>query len=347
MAVEAQPVIAAPNPAPAAAPAAKESFTAAMERIAKTQGDTPEVTEAAEVTEAPAPRPKVVEVEQDADKDGKVTVAERAAWRETKRKQHEALQVREREAMERVSKREQEVAERIAKADAVVKAFEENDPNALAKALGAEDWNKLQESYISRLADPNYKELQSVKRKLEEREKSEQETAKQAEARAKAEFRQQKIREHVAGISSEMKTSKNQVLSTLHDDPWFVQNVFELQKEHWDGEATVTPEQALDLVPKGGTVTLRKQLETVRDRLTKALGAPPAAAAPAAPKAKPAPKSAPVPPSAAPSPSAPAKFAGNGRFHSDGDRVRNFRDRMSAAIDEDERSIRELQRRPA
>lgn len=346
--IDPQPVaVTTPNPAPAAEPAAgtpkgKESFAQAFERHqAKLGGAEPEATDA-EPAEADAPaEPKAkrttVEVEKPEPEGDKVSIAERAAFREAKRKHYEALQAKEAELLQRVQQREQEVNEKVSRAEAVFKAFEENDPNALAKALGQESWDKLQESYIARLADPNYRELQEVKRKLEEREKAEHETRTQAEQRAREEQRQRAIQAHVAGIAQHMQASKDPVLATLHEDSNFVQAIFAIQREHYDGESTVTPEQALDLVPKGGTMTLRAQLSAIRDRLNKAFGGAPAPTAQAAPAKPKAPKTATAAPSA-PAPSAPPVPVVQGSFHRDAAYRERFRSRMAEAFAADEAS---------
>lgn len=343
MTIQAQPVVHQPNPetpAPAqGAPSRKESFNEAMERIGKAQEGDPEPAEAA--PEKPAARPKVVEAPA-ADDEGEVTVRERAAWRETRRKQHEAFQAERAKGHAELEKMRAEAQAEIEFGRSIRKAYEDNDPNALAKLLGAEDWNKLEENYISRLADPNYKELQSVKRKLEEREKGEEETKKTAEARARAEAHAQAVQAHIAGMSNEMKEHKNPALAALAEDAWFVHTVFNIQKRHWDGESTISFEQALDKVPEGGQVTLREQLRAARDRLIKAF--PPEGLAAAAPPVekpkKPAPKSAPVPPSASPAPSAPARFEGSGRFHSNQERVERFRRVMNEAYEEDRQALK-------
>lgn len=345
--IDPQPVaVTTPNPAPAAEPAAgapkgKETFAQAFERHqAKLGGAEPEAAESepAEADGPAEPKPKrtTVEVEKPEPEGDKVSIAERAAFREAKRKAYEQIQAKEAELMQRIAQREQEIQEKVSKAEAVFKAFEENDPNALAKALGQESWDKLQENYIARLADPNYRELQEVKRRLEEREKAEHETKAQAEQRVREERRQEAIRAHVAGLATSMQQSKEPLLATLHEDANFVQAIFAIQRDHYDGESTVTPEQALDLVPKGGTMTLRAQLQAIRDRLNKAFGGAPAPAQAQAAPAKPkAPKTATAAPSA-PAPSAPPVPVVQGSFHRDPGFREKFRSRMAEAFAADE-----------
>lgn len=342
--IDPQPVVVTtPNPAPAAEPSgprSKETFAQAFERHqAKLGGAEPEAAEAepAEADGPAEPKPKrtTVEVEKPEPEGDKVSIAERAAFREAKRKAYEQIQAKEAELMQRIAQREQEIQEKVSRAEAVFKAFDENDPNALAKALGQESWDKLQENYIARLADPNYRELQEVKRKLEEREKAEHETRAQAEQRVREEQRQRAIQAHVAGIAQHMQQSKEPLLATLHEDLNFVQAIFAIQREHYDGESTVTPEQALDLVPKGGTMTLRAQLQAIRDRLNKAFGGAPAPTAQAAPAKPKAPKTSTAAPSA-PAPSAPPVPVVQGSFHRDPGFREKFRSRMAEAFAADE-----------
>jgi hypothetical protein len=303
-AAPAAPAAPAPKgPAPTTPQGKGESFAQTMERMAASLGDEPEAAEPdAEGAPEPAEKPETKAKgpkDKKVDENDKVLPSERAKFNNWKHKQAILLDRREQELLAKIGEREKAAEARIKKADAVEKAYELGDYDALAKALGAEDWNKLQEDVVSKLADPNYKrlrELEKFKAEQTEREEKQKREYKQQQAQRQ---RQEAIGKYFVDLKKQMTSSKDPLMSAMAEEPNFAQAIYRIQQEQWDGTETVTPEQALKIPAKGATKSLDQELKDLYGKLHKVYGgsgssngkAPPAAQK-AAPK--PAGKSAPI-----------------------------------------------------
>jgi hypothetical protein len=236
--------------------------------------------------------------------DGKLTTKEKAEWRLFKQEQRNQLAAAEKEAIGRVEKAQAELAERYKRVEAVEAALTARDHNAVAKALGFEDFEKFQAEIVAWNADPNYQRM----RQLEEwKQKQEAEAEQQAKHRQEQEQQQQRAQAentYLGNLTTTMKTSQDPLVQSMAEDPLFIRAVYRIQQENWDGRETVTPEQAVRMASQGARVTLMEELKALHDRLGKAFGA---RVAPAEPKPAPAlkPKIASAP---KPGPSEPAKF---------------------------------------
>lgn len=224
--------------------------------------------------------------------------AEFAEYKRNNREKHERLMREERESFD---KERQAHAEQLSKATAIIKAYESNDPDALAKALGGhEDWNGLNKHFIEVVTDPNYKQTRELLRWKEEREARELKEREEAETRTKAERRAAAVAEHKKGLAAAMSQSQDRVVSAMSDDPVFIETVFRIQAENYDPDTgnTISPEQAIRKALRGAPRPLLEELTHLRARLNKAFGeaveAAPTPETPAAPKPK-APKTAVVP----------------------------------------------------
>lgn len=204
------------------------------------------------------------------------------AWRA----EQEALLAKQRTEWEAANKPKLERTERAEK------AFESGDPDEFAQAFGAKDWNDLQTSFLNRIADPNYKEVQSIKAKLAEKEKAEEEAKKQAEQQVEAQRKAQARANYMKTLSEQCKASPDPLAQAMHDDAGFLMDVIEVQKKHWDPveQKTISVEEAIK------EAQLADRMKRFHDKLSKAFGAPPPAAPAAAQLApvkngkKPAPK---------------------------------------------------------
>ncbi len=310
---------------------AGESFADTMARLGGFSGDdeAPEAPEeAAPAPEAPAeakaepekPKPngkgkkvvkpatddglaKLQELAKELDMEvvaGKVLPSERNDFREWKRKQKEAMQGEHQTRMAELEKREQGFQEKLKKADALLAAADAADYEGLAKLLGHDDWDKLQESVIARLSDPNYKRLRELERRDQERVEAEAKQKQEAETRAQQQQRAQAIQAHMVKLGQHCAASKDPVVQAMADEPNFIQAIFNIQRENYDQEtdSTVTPEQAIKMAVRGAPRALIEELKTLAVKLNKAFGSQMAANgnAPAQAMKKPAPKSAVVPP---------------------------------------------------
>lgn len=203
---------------------------------------------------------------------------------------------------------------KLKRTEAADAAFESGDPDAFAQAYGAKDWNDLQASFLNRIADPNYKEVQAIKAKLAEKEKAEEEAKKQAEEQAKLREVHQRRANYFKTLSEQCKASSDPLAQALAEDMGFLNDVFQVQKENWNEEEgrTVTVEEAIKRASKNGP-SLYDRMKAFKERLDKGFGGAPAVAAPAAaapaPKTskKPAPKTAVTPPNTVEGGGAPKK----------------------------------------
>jgi hypothetical protein len=361
MSDEAAPV-AAPT-APAAEPAApaqpepaqapKESFADAFRRHeaklqaeGKIQPETPEAAPAPPEPAAPKPNGKKVvrpagdpKLEQlnalakelgMAVEAGKVMPSERAKFRQYQREREGKLGQAEQERLSKLEAREKEAEETIKWASSLKKTKENGDYQGLAKELGFENWDKLQEDVIARISDPNYKRL----RELEERaarEEEEKTKAKAEQERTAAQQKQVELRQAVwKKFATEMPQSKDPLVSAMGDHPMFVSAALRIQEEQWDGTA-LPYERIAGMAAKGTQRTLREECKDLYDRLHKAFGGQTAAPPPVK---KPVGKSAPVPPSR-------GVEASGAKVMSREERNLYERRRLEEAIDKDRKAARE------
>lgn len=223
-----------------------------------------------------APEPPPAAAKSD---DEPVKPSERAEFREYKRQQRELI-AKERAELE---KQRQLTPEEKADADfgrALRKAYEAGDPEGFAQAVGTKDFNEFQESFIKRLADPNYKELRELQKWREDQQKQAEQQKKEQETQEANRQRAELRGKWLGDLTEKGKTSKDRVAQAMADDPMFLNVVFEIQKAHWDDSEnkTVSLEEAIDRGLPGHKTTLREELKALYDRLGKAFGEPPALA---------------------------------------------------------------------
>lgn len=272
--------------------------------------------------------------------------AEFRRWRESQKstisKLEADLERKRAEAEDHYSKRtaeaEAKAAERLKEAESELEfsnklsqAAEDGDYDGLAVLLGHKDWNELQQGVIAKFADPNYKELQELKRWKVQEEEARVKAAKEAEAKAAEEkrqqeeltrqqqhqqemqARQQQLAAYHRQLSEKMATSEDALTRSMSSDPSYVAAIVRIQQENWDPEteSTVTPEQAVKLAVRGANTPLATELQSLYQRLHSVFGAQPTDNVPVTTgqEKKPAPKSAPVPTKGTKTTSAPGKFS--------------------------------------
>ncbi len=224
--------------------------------------------------------------------DGRVTTAERAAFRAERREAREALAKLEQETIARLEARtkaaeeaDQKNAPRFDKLGAFEKAVEEGDHEAMAKAAGFDSYDKLQEHIIALKADPAYRRLRALESQVEtdrrekrEREERDAKAAEEREAKAAQEAEQAKNNEarsnYMRDLSKTMSQSTDPLVKAMHDDPSFVSAIFRVQQEHYDGEKTITPEQALRTAARGTSAPIMAELRKLHDRLAPIFSTP-------------------------------------------------------------------------
>lgn len=223
--------------------------------------------------------------------DGRVTTAERHAFRVRQREAAEQRAELEKELTAKLEGRLTEYKPKLERADSLTAAIEASDHDGIAKALNFESWDKLVEDQIARKADPNYQRLRALEERDKERARQDEERAVAEQKRQEQQAEQQARASYMQNLSTQMKASKDPIVAALHDEPGFLQAIFAIQSSGYreTGEL-IAPERAARMKPPGGTVTPHEYLEALFKRL-KPVFEPPAAAAEEA--AAPAPKVAP------------------------------------------------------
>lgn len=232
--------------------------------------------------------------------DRKLTTKERAEFRLKAKELRSEIDA---ELQQRREAFEAEVNPRRAQLDkamALEAAHEAGDYEAIARILGNKDWDELQKTVIEKLSNPHYKEVQELKRWKEETAERERRAAAEWEQQQVAQRHAQAVAAHKADLSERMSRSNDPLIRAMHDDPGFIQAVFRIQQENWDGTETVSPEQAIRMAAKGTSRALRDEMVELKKRLDQAF--PVQAAEPAEEKSlmkAPAPKTSPAPKPAA------------------------------------------------
>lgn len=202
--------------------------------------------------------------EADDKAEGTVTVAERAKWREDKRKQRAAIAAERERAMAEIRAAADEVRSQYGGIVTAKKALEDGDFDGFAQALGYDDWRKLNSETLKRFQSPEYQRVQNLERQLKER--TEREARERAEAQRASQQRaeQEQREQYIGSLEGELAATGDAALTELGKDPAFRRAVFDVQQREWDGSETVSVEEAA-----------RQALQSARsayDRLHKIFG---------------------------------------------------------------------------
>jgi len=265
--------------------------------------DTPEAapaeaTEAEPAAEKPAkaakaPKPKVIEIPADATaseleqlkalatkhglvlEDGKVTTGERVRLRQEHQGRQRMLEDREREAQAKLEQATKAFEDRFKFADEVSEFRSTRDFQKLAKSLGYDNWDKLQEEVIAQNTDPHYRKLRELEDWKTQQERTNQERLQREEMQRQESNRVEAQRAYTTRLSNEMAGSKDPLVASMADDPSFIQAIFKIQQEHYNpvDDSTVTPEQAASMAMRGAAKPVRLELEALYKRLHKVFGA--------------------------------------------------------------------------
>ena len=298
-ALETPPTGAAP---PIAAP---KSFEDRWKAVGGEDLDAPEPVEAppAEAKSKPAaaaPPDERAQLEALAKKlgfaiDGNgVTVAERADFRRAREKREKEWADREAKLLER-EKSTPEDAEFARTGRAILDAIERGDPDAFAREVKAKDFNEFQQNMIRRLADPNYGELRKLQQWKDDQEKLRVQQEEQQRQNAENAKRAEAYKSYMATLSATCKASADPLVASMHDDPLFLQAVYNIQEQNWDKDLmrTCTAEEAIAKAARGAAKPLKDELQELYQRLHKAFGGATTEAKPNG--KKPAPKTAVTP----------------------------------------------------
>lgn len=254
--------------------------------------------------------------------DGTVSRTERVELRRAMKRK--AARLQEQEAAI-ASKYEQTIAgvkDRLSREEALQRAWEDRDHEALAKALGAKDWDEVQSELIAKVADPNWKRLRENEQRLARIEREKEEALQREEASRDAALRAEAEGQLRSAWSQSMRDSDDPVLSALHDDPILLNTLRAMQEENleWDADGNpvvLDPVKAVRMSRRGDTRTVVEHLRAQAERFARAFpdlfAAAPAAAPSGGTARRPAPRSAPVPTRPAAAPDAPRFRTKDGR----------------------------------
>lgn len=303
--------VSTPTPEVAHLPPAKPAPTANFsERWKAHTGEDVDAAAAVEKQTAPAKKPAAVIDAVDVDGTAGPLPSERAEFREWKRGQREKLQAEYDAKMREVEEERGKHAPDLTLAQKVKAAKESGDPDGLAQALGYETFNAMQKELIQRLADPNYKELRRIREELENEKKEKATAAEQAEQQQTARQQREAQVAYINDLSAGCKASSEPLVREMAEDPMFLNAIYRIQKEHWDGFKTLSIEQAIKKAARGAQRPLADELQGLYERLHRALGPKVAervvaAVAVKGTAAEKGPKSAPIPPSGTGEPATP------------------------------------------
>lgn len=366
---------ASPDDASGRAPAAGESFLEQWDRLSDASPDEPATAASSDEGSADAAKPdpgkpgrrpdgKFARKDKPAPKApvGKALPADKRAqlealagelglavdltevhWRERAevREQRRKMRAQQEQAEAALAKKYEDsvggVKDRLAREEAVAAAWEARDHEALAKALGAKNWDEVQAEIIAKASDPNWKKLREHEQELA-RLKQERESATEQATRTARQQQEQQVRsEHFARMGEHMRQSADPVCKALWDDPLLRQSILQVQQENWDGVAVLPPEKAIRVPLKGAKTSIYEDLRAFASQIAKAFPDEVASALPKPdPSRKPAPRSAPVPPRrGAPEASVPDYRDKKTGRHDDRAFFDSFRERISEAASQE------------
>lgn len=264
--------------------------------------------------------------------DGRVTSRERAELRIARKNAADELAKRQQAAIAEIQAAKQELAADAAKVEAFKTALEGSDHDEIAKVAGFESWDKMVEDRISRLADPNYQRLKKLEQEAAERAKRDEQLAKEAQQRQEQQAKAQARANYLANLGKGMRESKDPLVAAFAADPMFVNAIFRIQEENYDGSGVPAPEQAVKMKLRGSGESPREYIERVYRTAKGILEQPPPAPATPPVVAKPAPKTPTVPKPK------PAGRMDTPRAWKD-DAIRRFEDAARADLAEERRRL--------
>jgi hypothetical protein len=201
----------------------------------------------------------------------RVTVAERAAFREEKRKAKAAIAQQEAEVRQRLQQEIGMTRQQAAAVAAANKALEAGDFDEFAKALGRKDWNELNGEVLQRFTDPNFKRLRDLEKAHKEREEREQQMLRESQARQQQAAQQQRITAYKQELAQQLAACEDPLAAAFHDDPLFVDAVFKVQREYYQEHGEALPiAEAIKMKPRDGGSPLFEEMRGLYSRLKKA-----------------------------------------------------------------------------
>ncbi len=199
-----------------------------------------------------------------------VSVAERAQFREQRRKFNESTAAQQ-------AQFDAKFKAQLAELDAPRAAFaawQAGDYDGFAKALGEGDWNGLNRKAIQRHADPNYKLVQELRDKEAKREADEKAAKERAQREQKERATAQQVQTYKVNLGKLASESSDPVARAFADDPMFLDAVYLVQAENFvEGQDPISIEDAIRLSPRRGGSPLLEELRALYKRAAAAFAA--------------------------------------------------------------------------
>jgi hypothetical protein len=210
-----------------------------------------------------------------------VTVAERVAWREERRQARAQLQRQEAEFHGLVARTRGDLEKRYAPLIAAQEALARDDIDGFAKAIGKGSWKDLVKERQQKIMSPEAQRIAELEQRERDREEKTARERQEAEQRAAQEHEHRVIGQYKSELSETMTKSEDQLVRALAKHPEFCDAVYQVQREHWDGETPIPPEEAVRM-KRGDAPAIVDMLRASYQALHEAFG-PPAAAKQEAP----------------------------------------------------------------
>lgn len=199
-----------------------------------------------------------------------VSVAERAQFREQRRKFNESTAAQQAQFNAQMQAKLAELeAPRAAFA-----AWQAGDYDGFAKALGEGDWNGLNRKAIQRHADPNYRLVQELRDKEAKREADEKASKERAQREHTERVTAQQIQTYKVNLGKQASESTDPVARAFADDPMFLDAIYRVQAENFvEGQDPISIEDAIRLSPRRGGSPLLEELRALYKRAAAAFAA--------------------------------------------------------------------------
>ena len=184
--------------------------------------------------------------------EGTVTNRDKAELRLAKKSINDEVNRRGAEIERLYSQKLNELQDDIQAANFFRSAIENQDFDSLAKAAGFKSFAEMSMAHVKRGTDPALSEVQKLRRELEMRDRKEAELRQRNEEEMRARQETKAQEEYFISLRDELSSNADPLIAGFASDEAdgasFTAAVLEVQKKHWDGYSTISPEEAAKIV---------------------------------------------------------------------------------------------------
>jgi hypothetical protein len=162
----------------------------------------------------------------------RVEVAERVALREERRAMRETVARELAQERGKLAKEIEAAASSRGKSESFEKAVDAGDFDGMAKAAGFKDWRDMLNEQTKRMASPEYRRVQELERREQEREKAAKEQDERRAQEEQAQKNAQGIQAYKASMAEQLKAEGGQ-LERLGSDQGFVNLLYDAAAEYF------------------------------------------------------------------------------------------------------------------